>query len=198
MKAYLVPGAFEDLKARDYQAVLDAYKTAGYRPEFVSIDWKYETIDDWVGQAEAKISKKDLEGSLLSGFSWGAMIALVLAGRYQTPGRLFLFSLSPYFAEDFIDEQKGWFQSAGKSRIAAFRRISMNELAAKIDCPAAVFIGSEEIRKYKEMGRRSSGAHKRIKNSRLVVIDGAKHDVAEPNYVRAIEKELQWNPGRKK
>ena len=112
MKAYLIPGAGEDLKSRDYGAVLKIYKDLGYQPEFVPIDWKYKTIDDWVEQVRTEISKKDLRNSLLSGFSWGSMIAVAIAADYN-PKQLLLFSLSPYFKEDFplADDYAKW---AGK------------------------------------------------------------------------------------
>ena len=58
MKAYLIPGAFEDIKSRNYQAVLDVYKNLGYQPKFIKIDWKYKTIDDWVQQTKLAIPKK--------------------------------------------------------------------------------------------------------------------------------------------
>jgi pimeloyl-ACP methyl ester carboxylesterase len=190
MKAYLIPGAFEDLKSRDYQAVLDVYKAAGYEPEFIKIDWKYKTIDDWVEQVQTMFSKEDIQNSLLSGFSWGSMVALKLAADYAAPKKLFIFSLSPYFAEDLPTVKKPWFKWAGKRRTAAFKQLKMNELAAKIKCPTTIFIGSKERSKYSEMKRRTREAHRRIKGNNLVVIEGAKHDVGDSRYVKAIKKEL--------
>lgn len=191
MKAYLIPGSGEDLKSRDYRAVLNVYKEFGYEPHFVSIDWKYKTIDDWVEQVKSKISKKELENSLLSGFSWGSMIALTLAAEYKNPKKLFLFSLSPYFAEDLPYVKGAWLKWAGKKRVAKFRKLSMNELAAKIKCPTTIFIGGKEVSKYSDMKRRTKEAHKRIKKSKLVEIEGVKHDVGDPRYVAAIRNELK-------
>jgi hypothetical protein len=59
MKAYLIPGWGEDLKDRNYQAVLDVYTAAGYEPKFVGIDWNYKLIDDWVEEVKEKISKRN-------------------------------------------------------------------------------------------------------------------------------------------
>src|SRR3990172_10564575 len=98
MKAYVIPGSGEDLSSRDYKAVLDVYKKSGYEPHFVSIKWKYRTIDNWVEQVTEQLSKNEIQSSLLSGFSWGSMIALTVAAQYTNPRKLFLFSLSPYFA----------------------------------------------------------------------------------------------------
>lgn len=191
MKAYLIPGAFEDLKSRDYQAVLDVYKAQGYQPEFIPINWKYKTIDDWIGQVKAAIPKNELKNSILSGFSWGAMIALVIAAEYINPERLFLFSLSPYFAEDIPTVKKPWFKWSGKKRVASFKNLYMNELAVKVRCPTTIFIGSREVSKYGDMKRRTREAYKRILGSNLVIVKDAKHDIGEPKYVAAIQKELQ-------
>ena len=191
MKAYLIPGAFEDLKSRDYQAVLDVYKKLGYEPRFIKIDWKYKTIDDWVEQVQAKLSKENVQDSLLSGFSWGAMIALVLAAKYYSPKKLLLFSLSPYFAEDLPYVKKPWLKWAGKHRVAAFKELKMNELATKIRCPTTIFIGDKEVSKYSDMKRRTHEAHKRINGSKLVIIKGVKHDVGDPLYVKAIKNTLK-------
>ena len=131
MKAYLIPGNKEDLKSRNYQAVLNMYKELGYEPKFVPIDWKYKTIDDWIKQVRSKIPKKDLADSLLSGFSFGSMIALTVASQVN-PKRLLLFSLSPYFKEDF-PLPKSYVNWAGKRRIENFKKVSFNKLAVLIN-----------------------------------------------------------------
>ncbi len=190
MRAFLIPGAFEDLKSRNYKAVLKVYKEAGYEPKFVTIDWKYKTIDDWVAQVKAEISEDDLKNSLLSGFSWGSMIALAVVANYTNPKKLFLFSLSPYFAEDLPHTKKAWLRWSGKKRLAAFKQLYMNQLAAKIDCPTTIFIGDEEVSKYIDMKRRAQEAHRRIKNSRLIIVPKARHDPTGPNYLVAIRQSL--------
>lgn len=190
MKAYLIPGAFEGLNDHGYKDVLDVYKAASLEPRFIKIEWKYKTIDDWIAQVKDQIPKRELQNSLLSGFSWGAMIALTIAAEYTNPKTLFLFSLSPYFAEDLPTVKKPWMKWAGKKRVATFKNLQMNKLAAEIKCPTTIFIGSQEISKYSDMKLRTNEAHKRIKGSELVVIDGVKHDIADPRYVGAIKQEL--------
>ena len=179
------------MKSRDYQAVLDMYKQLGYEPHFVSIDWKYKTIDDWTEEVRSKLSKKDIENSILSGFSWGSMIALTVATEYENPKKLLLFSLSPYFAEDLPYVKEAWLKWAGKRRVAAFKRLSMNKLAAELKCPTTIFIGSKEVSKYSDVRRRTREAHKRIKGSRVIEIEDVAHDVGDPKYVEAIRKALQ-------
>jgi pimeloyl-ACP methyl ester carboxylesterase len=189
MKAYLIPGAFEDLRSKGYRDVLDIYKQKGYEPQFVKITWPRKTFDDYIDEVKNQIPKQELEGSILSGFSWGAMLALILTAEYQTPKQLLLFSLSPYFSEDF-PIRKTFENWAGPRRISAFKKLFMNALAAEIKCPTTIFVGSEEVSKYSDMERRTNEAHKRIKGSRLITVEGAKHDISDPRYLKAIEKEL--------
>jgi predicted alpha/beta hydrolase family esterase len=188
MKAYLIPGWGEDLNDRDYSSVLATYKKCGYAPQFVPINWKHRTIDDWTEEVKLKITKQDLQSSLLSGFSWGAMTALVLAAEYQNPKRLLLFSLSPYFAEDLPSLKKWWLDAAGKRRVANFKKLPMASLAAKINCPTIIFAGLKEG---KQIEKRAREANLKIKKSKLIMLDGVKHDVADPRYIEAIRKALK-------
>lgn len=185
----MIPGSGEDLKSRNYQAVLNLYKQLGYQPEFVPIDWKYKTIDDWVEQVKQKISKIELENSLLSGFSFGSMVALAIAAEVN-PKQLLLFSLSPYFKEDMplSSRYEKW---AGKRKTENFKHFSFDKLASKIKCPTMLFVGSKEISKYEDTDHRSEEAKKRIKGSKLIVVEGIAHDVGDPKYVEAIRKEMK-------
>ena len=189
MKAFLIPGSGEDLKSRDYAAVLKMYKSLGYEPHFVPVNWNYRTIDDWIEQVEAEIPPKEIQNSLLSGFSFGSMIALGLAAK-TNPEKLLLFSLSPYFKEDFplAHEYTKW---AGKRRVKTFKSFSMNVLAEKVNSPTMIFIGKKEIDKYKDMEIRSRTAHQKLGKSELIVVSDVGHDVSDPKYIEAIRGTLQ-------
>jgi dienelactone hydrolase len=191
MKAYLIPGAFEDLKDRNYQSVLDAYKDAGYEPEFIKIDWKYKTIDDWVEQAKTKIPKQDLKNSLLSGFSWGAMTAFTVAAKYTNPKDLLLHDLSPYFAEDLPRLKPSWLKWTGKKRLENFKQLQAMELAKHINCPTLLFLGIGDRKGLIPISRRVNETNKALKTSRIIRIKGVGHDVADPKYVAAIKNELR-------
>lgn len=161
----------------------------GYEPHFIQINWKYRILDDWVEQVSAKIPKSELQKSLLSGFSFGSMIAIGVAA-ITNPEKLLLFSLSPYFEEDrpFPAKYQKWH---GKRRIANFKKLSFNQLASQIKCPTWIFVGNKEIEKYPDTtGRRVKTAHRIIADSKLVKIDDVGHDVGDPAYVKAIKKAL--------
>jgi len=166
---------------------LKMYKSLGYDPIFVPIKWKYKTIDDWVEQVSNKISKNDLQQSLLSGFSFGSMIALTVAANYINPKKLLLFSLSPYFAEDFPLHKK-YEKYAGKRRVTNFKKLSMDDLARKINCPTILFAGTVERQKYGD--DRDRAANKAITGSKYIVVPDVGHDVGDPLYVSAIKRYL--------
>lgn len=189
MKAFLIPGNGENLKTRNYQGVLDLYKQFGYEAVFVPIHWKYKTINDWTKQVTDFICKEDLQNSLLSGFSFGSIIAFSVAAQVN-PRRLLLFSLSPYFQED-MPWPKKYEEWAGKRRTQAFRKLYFNTLAAEIKCPTTIFLGSKEKEKYQDMWYRSQAAHEKIPNSKLVLVKGVAHDVGDPHYIKAIEQILK-------
>jgi pimeloyl-ACP methyl ester carboxylesterase len=185
MKAYLIPGWGEDLKDRNYQLVLDVYNRAGYQPEFLPINWNRRTIEDWVEEVKIKLSKHDIRDSLLSGFSFGAVTALSVAGTYQSPERLMLFSLSSYYNGD--NPKPSWLKDIGKKRTVSFSAIDFQKLAANIKSPTNIFCGSKEG---PEMLHRAGQANKAIRSSKLFIVDGVSHDVTDPEYIKAIETAL--------
>jgi predicted alpha/beta hydrolase family esterase len=187
MKAYLIPGWGEDLKDRDYMSVLKLYKEAGYEPKLVTIDWNYKNIDDWVEEVKAKISRTELQNSLLSGFSFGAMISFIVAAEYANPKQLLLFSLSPYFAEDIPKLKKSWLGGIGKRKVERFKNLSMAQYAPNVECQTAIFVG---VKEGEESVHRARDANQQIKNSQLVMLDRVGHDVSDPRYVDAIRQEL--------
>lgn len=182
MKAYLIPGWGEDLRDRNYRAVLNVYKQAGYEPDFIEINWNYRTIEDWVEEVKRKLSKQDIQNSLLSGFSFGAVAALSVAATYQNPKKLLLFSLSSYYKSD--SPKPSWLKSIGKKRAASFDAIDFADQAANIKCPTDIFCGSNEG---PEMLHRAEVARRLIKGSHLLIVDGVSHDVTDQKYIQKIE-----------
>lgn len=186
MKAYLIPGWGEDLNDRNYEAILNVYKQAGYEPQFLPITWSYRTIEDWVEEIKNKLSKNQIQNSLLSGFSFGAMTAFSVAGTYQNPKKLHLFSLSCYYNDD--KPKTSWLQSIGKRRAASFKAINFSKLASNIKCSTDIYCGSKEG---PEMLHRANQANKAIASSRLFIVDGVSHDATDPQYVRTIKTALK-------
>jgi predicted alpha/beta hydrolase family esterase len=109
----LLPGNTETLETRDYPGLIKAIEKAGYKVKFIPIKWKYADINDWVAQLHKEYVKHDPKNTILAGFSFGAMTVFVEAAR-RLPAELWLFSLSPYFAEDLDILDPKWLQGIGK------------------------------------------------------------------------------------
>jgi pimeloyl-ACP methyl ester carboxylesterase len=185
----LLPGNTETLKTRPYNKLMAAIGKAGYKVKFLPIQWKYTTINDWVAQLDEEYKKHDPKNIILAGFSFGSMIAFVEAAKHS-PAELWLFSLSPYFAEDLPVLKDKWKNDVGKRRIKVFSGLKFNELVKNISSKTLLFAGAEEMERYPELNYRFKDAHTKIKDSKLIVVKGAGHDVTHSNYIKAIVKNI--------
>ena len=184
MKTVLfIPGFQESLDSRDYTAVLKAIEVKGYGVKFVSISWSRTTIADWVKEFGKTYKDYDTSQTVLAGFSYGAMTAFVAAAECL-PAELWLFSLSPYFAEDIPKLKTWWLSEIGKRRTEEFRKLSIQQLASTISCPTHIFYGEKEG--WPIVKDRAVETHGLIPLSTLTEVLGAGHDVADSNYIAAI------------
>lgn len=182
----LVPGYPEDITTRDYKALMNGIEDMGYKVVFVPIKWKRRTITDWVAELDAVYTNYSTTDTILAGFSYGAMTALVSASK-KVPNELWLFSLSPYFSEDIPLLKLAWLRRIGKQRSERFWRLSFNELYPLVDCPIKLFIGELELSKWPPMENRFKAASKKFKNCEASVIPDVGHAVDDPKYIRAIQ-----------
>lgn len=192
MKTVLfVPGFKEGMKSRDYKSTIKAIESSGYKVRFVPIKWDRTTIEDWLNELEAEYSKHDPKETILAGFSFGAMTALVAATK-QNPSELWLFSLSPYFHEDIHSShmRKSWLQHIGHRRVSAFNKLNFKDLAKTILCKTFIFAGQAELNKWPDMKHRTTSAERLIQESKLPVIDGVGHDVSDERYFDAIKQAI--------
>jgi hypothetical protein len=181
----LLPGNHETLENTPYTNLIKAIEKAGYQTKFISIKWMRTTIKDWVAQLEEEYLKHDPKYTILAGFSFGSMIVFLEAAK-RHPSELWLFSLSPYFAEDLPLLKDRWKQGIGKKRLNAFEALKFNELVKNISCKTLLFAGDEEIKRYPELAYRFEDAHSKIPGSKLIIAEGVGHDVSHPNYVKTI------------
>jgi pimeloyl-ACP methyl ester carboxylesterase len=186
MKTVLfIPGYYENIDSRDYKAVLKAIESKGYVTKFVPINWVRTTIDDWVNEFETVYTKYDPKNTILAGFSFGAMIALCAASKIN-PIELWLFSLSPYFYEDLPMQKKSHLAYIGHRRVSAFNKLIFSKSAKSIKCKTLLFIGEIERAKFSDLFNRVKEANKQIKDSNLLTVENAGHDVSNKNYIDSI------------
>lgn len=190
MKTVLfVPGHTENLKSRDYKSVIKAIENKGYKVRFVPINWRYTYVDKWVNELEKVYGGYKPEGTILAGFSYGAITAFMAASK-RNPAELWLFSLSPYFAEDMSKIKDSWKKAIGRRKIDTLSKLLFANIAPKVHCRTLLFMGSKEAKDYPPSKSRVEEAKRLMKNSWLIYIDGVDHDVADKRYIEAIEANI--------
>jgi pimeloyl-ACP methyl ester carboxylesterase len=182
MKTVLfIPGGKQYYHTHDYPKTLRAIRKKGYKAVFVHMNWRRSTLPTQVDQLNEIYKKYDPKKTILAGFSWGAMTALV-AATAREPKELWLFSLSDHFKE--IVEKTP--DKISKTRLEVFRRTPLVPLAKKINCKTLMWLGEAEAKEFPTMGMTAKLAHKYIKKSKLVMVPNAPHDVTNTNYVQSI------------
>jgi pimeloyl-ACP methyl ester carboxylesterase len=192
MKTVLfVPGFQEDMKSRDYPSTIAAIEKKGYAVKFVPINWMHTTIEQWVEQLDEVYSKHDPKDTVLAGFSYGSMTAFMSATK-RNPSELWLFSLSPYFAEDLVSKhmKATWLKGIGHRRVTAFSKLNFKTLARQIQCKTFLFVGQLEIDKFPGIGVRATESHRLLKASKLFVIPESGHDVSDAHYIKTITESI--------
>ena len=192
MKTVLfVPGYPENINSRDYSSTMDAIRSAGFAVEYVPINWRRTTLDQWVTELDTTYSRYDPSNTIIPGFSFGAMTALV-ASTKRNPYELWLFSLSPYFAEDLVSKnmRPSWLKQIGHRRVDVFKKYSFKKLADQIRCKVLLFGGQAEMVKWPGMNDRIISASELLQDNVLITIPNTGHDVADRNYINAIKANI--------
>ena len=182
-----MPGFRESIDSRDYKSILDAIGEGGYLVKFIPIQWTRTTIEDWTKQLDEEYAKHSSDDTILAGFSYGSLTAFMSATK-RNPAELWLFSFSPYFADDMRKMKKSWLKEIGQHRAQAFSKLEFAQLAKTITCKTLIVVGEKEIRKYPLIGNRSTVASKEIGNSHMIIVDGSDHDVTDRRYIAAIQQ----------
>jgi len=184
---YIIPGFTENTNLKRYHKIIKFFKSIGYKTIFVKITWKHKTMSDYVKEFLKQYNQHSKNDEVyLLGFSFGAMIAFI-ASHIEKPKAQFLCSLSPFFSEDIPIIKEWWKKSIGKKRVLDFKSISFNKISKKISCETYIFAGTKEG---PEIEKRARSADKQIKNSKLFMIDRAKHDISQNEYIEKLKEEI--------
>ena len=182
---YVIPGFTEQVKEKKYNSIIWIFKENKFKVIPVSISWKYKTMDDYVQEFLTQFTQHNITDDIyILGFSFGAMISLIASTRVKIKTQ-FLCSLSPYFKEDLLQIKESWKGFIGKRRLENFEKLSFDALSKKVVCKTFIFAGTKEG---DGLQRRALIAKKRIKNSKLIMIDGGKHDISQNIYVKKLEE----------
>src|SRR3989338_986632 len=176
---YIIPGFKEKVSLKGYQQAIKFFKLRNFKVIPIKISWKYKIMSDYVDEFFCQLSHNKSDDVYLFGFSFGAMIAFISAVKIK-PKMLFLCSPSPYFKEDLKSLKKSWRNSVGKKRLEDLKNFSFQKLAKDITCKTFLIAGEKEP---KELHKRVNDAHKKIKNPELFIVDGAKHEISQKEYI---------------
>ncbi len=184
--AFIIPGFSESEKNNPaYRKIAGFFKKKDIRPVIVDIEWKRKTMSEYVRQFQKIYLEKNQGAEIyFFGFSYGAMIAFISSVEVK-PKMQVLCSLSPFFREDFPRIREWWKKYIGKKRLKDFRHISFDALADKIVSDTIILAGNKEG---SEVDCRAKDAHKKIKNSRLIIIQNAKHAIQQDEYLAEVKK----------
>ena len=182
--AYIIPGFTEYINEKKYIKIAGFFKSRGIKPILTQITWKYKTMSDYVDEFLDKYEEIDNQEVYLFGFSLGSMISFIASNKIR-PKALILCSLSPYFNEDLKYVKKWWAGMVGKRRMKDYRNHSFNKIAKTNRSKIILIAGSKEP---KEVGRRVKDANKKLKNSKLIIVEGAKHDIKNKDYMKTIQR----------
>ena len=180
-----VPGFQEGCADRDYDTLMNRWRAMGYAVEFVPIQWHRTMQKQWLQTLHERYRQYDPAETILAGFSFGACIAF-LATCERAPSELWLFSLSPSFAECAEYWSKRDWRVIGKRRLEYAKQVSLVAAAQRIACPVQIFVGSEEFIKWPEMKLVFDTAVQHIPTVHGTVVEGAGHAVDDPRYVAAV------------
>jgi|SRR3989338_1054890 len=186
---YIIPGYGETPSMAAYKKISGFFRRKKIEPISVEILWKNRVMTNYVEQFIDKYNmrnnkKRGNDEVYLFGFSFGAMVSF-LSSIEINPKLQILCSLSPYFREDLISVKDRWKRLVGKRRIKDFGNYSFDDLTKRINCKNILVYGSEED---DICLKRAMDAEKKLKNSKLIIVKGAKHDISQKEYLERLEE----------
>jgi esterase/lipase len=189
-KIFLIPGFKQKTNDIMFLHLKTFLKKINFEVFPVPINWNYKTMTDYVSEFKEFYNKnKGNDDNYILGFSYGAVIALMTAEDLK-PNKIYLCSLSPDFKEDLIDMKPWILKYIGKRRCEEIKKRSGIEIAKELNTPAVVFYGEKEAEKFPDIKKRCEETARYAKNTKLVIVKNAPHDISHPEYITALKKEL--------
>ena len=191
-KVYIIPGFLESASFKRYKKVIELLWKKDFIVIGVRIDWKKQSMHDYVEQFLKTMPEKN---SYILGFSYGAMIAL-LSARKVKPKILILCSMSPYFKEDLDATISAYGKKLEKHHtkrlLEGFKKYPFGSIARHVMCKTVLIAGDKETvirgKNYRLVLNRAKDANAKIKNSQLIIVKNGKHDIAQKEYNAALRK----------
>ncbi|HLD97814.1 MAG TPA: hypothetical protein VI815_00650 [Candidatus Nanoarchaeia archaeon] len=177
---YIIPGFGHSKSNKNYLKISHLFPNT--KSIVININWKNKVFSDYINDTRKQFIHKKSDEVYLLGFSFGAIIALMLASKVK-PKKLFLCSISPYFSEDIPKMKNSWKSWFGKKRIEDIKKYNFNKITKQIKSNTIILAGDKEG---KQLLLRSKEANKKIKNSKLIIIINGKHNLFQEEYLNAL------------
>lgn len=184
--AIVVPGFGENGRSRAYVAVARCLRRAGWRVVLCVPKWSRRTADDWLAHVLLACRREARRGGKLAGFGFSAgAMALYRASGQVRFERLWLCSVSPFFAEDVPLLPPFVWKVLGARRKAAFQRAVP---------PTKPLVGRSWVAFGEGEWKLVAGRARRVArhlSGEMEAVPGAPHDIGHPSYLAAAEKAIK-------
>lgn len=186
---FLIPGFKQKATSRYFDWLVKFLEKKRFKVIRVPIKWDYKTMSDYVSDFKKFYYKNKSDNNYIIGFSYGAVIAFITASELK-PKKIYLCSLSSDFKED-LSKVKPWIKKyIGKKRVLDIKKRSGREIAKRLSVPSVIFYGTVEGNKFPELKIRCEETAELAKNSKLIIVNGAPHDIRNIEYIKSIKKEF--------
>lgn len=185
--AYIFSGYKSTPSKSLYQDIGNVYRKQGITPIYVEIDWRKNSIENYVSQAKKFISLHPAHKKYFYGFSLGGLIALSMASEFGAE-KVVVSSVAPFFNED-IDQlpfyslhklYNWWLFRNNKS-------ISLNKIISNLNNSATIvtlLVGSEEEA---SVIKCSKFITENLVNSDYIVMKNIGHGLSQTGHIQYIE-----------
>ena len=184
---YIIPGFFEYPDNYGYVEISKMFKARGFEVVIIRVDWEskdkifYGFVNDFI---EYYKKNNIYDNVYVLGFSAGAWISF-MASLVIKPKCVILCSLSPFFNEDMLDWKEKWITPIGYKKFETIKNYIFANFVKLIDYRIILLYGEYDNEVVKN---RSIMANKLLKNSKLVFIRKAEHDIRQAEYLESIKK----------
>ena len=184
---FLIPGFKTQISDAQYLWLVSYLESKKYTVHAVPIHWNNQTLSQNAAEFINFFASKKTKNNYLLGFPYGAVIAILTAEQVK-PKKLILCSLSADFKED-TKAMPVWIRSyIGKRRFKDITTRSAVQLATSLKTETVILYGQQEGIDYPQLKKRCEETAKLAKNSKLIVVKNAPHDISFPAYQAAIKK----------
>jgi hypothetical protein len=186
---FIIPGFKTQVTASEYKWLISYLEESGVRVIKVPVKWNRHILTENANEFISYFNAFKSKENYVLGFSYGAVITLLTANILK-PKKVFLCSLSPAFKEDIESEDSSLIHYIGKKRFADLSTYYAKTLAKDLQIQSVVFYGEKESDMNPKIKKRCEQTVQLARNSRLVVVKDAPHQISFPTYKEAIKNSI--------